>query len=281
MIDKVWFISGCSTGFGRALAIHVLKTGYKAILSARKLEDVQDLVSEYPETAKSVQLDLEHQASIQNCIEQAPKFFGRIDVLVNNAGIGYFSSAEEAEMKIARKMFEVNFFGLTELTAGLLPIMRQQKSGHVFNVSSIGGLVGFPGVSFYNATKFAVNGYSEALAKEVAHLNIHVTVICPSGFRTDWAGRSAFETPVELEDYKETAAANMAAIRSRSGNQPGDPNKAAEAIVAAYESAEPPLYLLLGMGAYNGANQKLIDLKKDFDAWADISKGADVPLASA
>jgi NADP-dependent 3-hydroxy acid dehydrogenase YdfG len=281
MKEKAWFISGCSTGFGRALATHVLKTGYKVILSARKLEDVQDLVSKYPETAKSVQLDLEDQASIQNCIEQAPKLFGRIDVLVNNAGIGYFSSAEEADMIIARKMFEVNFFGLTELTAGLLPMMRQQKSGHVFNVSSIGGLVGFPGVSFYNATKFAVNGYSEALAKEVTHLNMHVTVICPSGFRTDWAGRSAFETPVELEDYKETAATNMAAIRSRSGNQPGDPDKAAEAIVAAYQSEEPPLYLLLGNGAYNGATQKLIDLKKDFDAWADTSKGADVPLASA
>jgi short-subunit dehydrogenase len=276
--EQVWFISGCSTGFGKALATAVLEQGYKAIVTARNLVDVEDLLAQYPEHSKGLVLDLENHAQIVSAASDAIAAFGRIDVLVNNAGIGYFSSAEEADMQIVRKMFEVNFFGLTELTSLILPQMRKQKSGHVMNVSSIGGLVGFPAVSFYNATKFAVAGYSEALAKETAHLNIKVTVVCPSGFRTDWAGRSAFETPIQIEDYAPSAGANAEAIRSRSGKQPGDPVAAAHAMIKAYEATKAPLYLMLGAGALNGARKKLEDYAVDFDAWADTSLGADVPL---
>lgn len=277
MKDKVWMISGCSTGFGRSLALKVLQAGYKAVLTARKISDVQEIVDEYPQTSFACELDLEQSIQIKSASEKAIAAFGRIDILVNNAGVGYFSSLEEADMVIVRKMFEVNFFGLSELTALILPQMRKQKSGHIINVSSIGGLVGFPAVGFYNATKFAVCGYSESLAKETAHLGIKVSIVCPSGFRTDWAGRSAFETPVEIADYKPSAAANLDAIRSRSGKQAGDPEKAALAIIAITESENPPLYLMLGAAAINGARKKLEDYRRDFDAWEAYSFGADAP----
>lgn len=277
--EKVWMISGCSTGFGRSLAIQVLQKGYKAVLTARNVSDLDDILNEFPQTSVGITLDLEKNESISNAAKNAIHAFGQIDVLVNNAGIGYFSSIEEAEDDAVRKMFEVNFFGLCTLTNFILPQMRKQKSGHILNVSSIGGLVGFPAVGFYNATKFAVCGYSESLAKETAHLGIKVTIVCPSGFRTDWAGRSALETPIAIEDYLPSAGANRDAIRSRSGKQPGDPEKAATAIIQAYETANPPLYLMLGVGAINGARKKLEDLATDFDAWAEISVGADAPIA--
>ncbi len=155
--------------------------------------------------------------------------------------------------------------------------MRAQRSGHIVNIASIGGLVGFPGVGFYNATKFAVDGYSEALAKETAPLGIKVTVINPSGFRTDWAGRSANNSQIVIDDYKDTAEANNPAIRGYSGKQPGDPERAAKAIVKAVEAENPPLHLLLGVAALKGARNKLEVLKKDYDTWEDTTVGADFP----
>jgi short-subunit dehydrogenase len=184
---------------------------------------------------------------------------------------------EESEEKEVRRMFEVNFFGLTKLTQLVLPQMRKQKSGHIINVSSIGGIVGYPAVSFYNATKFAVAGLSEALAKETAHLGIKVTIVCPSGFRTDWAGRSANENAVLIEDYKETAGANASNIRGYSGKQAGDPVRAAKEIITMSESTEPPLYLLLGTAAYNNAKKKLQEMEINFDKWKDSSINADFP----
>lgn len=278
-MHKVWMISGCSTGFGRALALRVLERGDRAVLTARKTEDIADIAVLYPETARVLQLDLEDSARIPEAAQEAAAAFGSIDVLVNNAGVGYFSSNEEADMQLVRKMFEINFFGLSMLTAAVLPFMRARKSGHVLNIASVGGIVGFPAVGFYNATKFAVCGYSESLAKETAHLGIHVTIVCPSGFRTDWAGRSALETPIQIEDYFPSAGANRDSIRSRSGKQPGDPVKAAEAIIKAVYSPAPPLYLLLGAGALNGSRKKLEDLKADMDAWEATTLAADAPPA--
>jgi NAD(P)-dependent dehydrogenase (short-subunit alcohol dehydrogenase family) len=153
--------------------------------------------------------------------------------------------------------------------------MRKQRSGHILNVASIGGLRSFPAVGFYNATKYAVDGLSEALMKEVAPLGIKVTVICPSGFRTDWAGRSANNTTIKIEDYKDTAWKNMSDLRGYSGNQPGDPVKAAKAMIQVTEIENPPMRLLLGAAALKGAYLKLDELKKDFDTWAEVSKGAD------
>jgi short-subunit dehydrogenase len=198
-------------------------------------------------------------------------------VLVNTAGIGYFGAIEESEEEEVRRMFEINFFGLANVTKEVLPIMRAQRSGHILNIASIGGLVGFPAVGFYNATKFAVDGYSESLQKETAHLGIKVTVVAPSGFRTDWAGRSAKNSAIVIEDYAPSAHTNKNTIRGYSGKQPGDPVRAAKAMMHVVESATPPFHLLLGSAALRGARNKLDVLKKDFDAWEETTVGADFP----
>ena len=275
IMSKVWLITGCSTGFGRELAKAVLSAGNKAIVTARKTDDIKDIVEGNEDNAIAVQLDVTKPAEIASAVKAAIEKFGRIDVLVNNAGIGYFGAIEESEDDAVRKMFEINVFGLAKMTQEVLPIMRSQKSGHVINISSIGGLRSFPAVGFYNATKYAVDGLSEALAKETAHLGIKVTIIAPSGFRTDWAGRSAEDSPIKIEDYNDTAGQNKASIRGYSGNQPGDPVKAALAIIKVVESANPPLRLLLGEAALKGARVKLEELKTDFDAWQETTVGAD------
>jgi NAD(P)-dependent dehydrogenase (short-subunit alcohol dehydrogenase family) len=277
MKNKVWFITGCSTGFGRELAKEVLTAGYKAVVTARNVDDVQDIVNEFPENAVAFKLDVTKPDEVKAAVEQAQQHFGHIDVLVNNAGIGYFGAIEESEDDEVRRMFEINFWGLANVTKAVLPGMRSQRSGHILNVASIGGLVGFPAVGFYNATKFAVDGYSEALLKELAPLGIKVTVIAPSGFRTDWAGRSANNSKIVIDDYKETAENNKNNIRGYSGKQPGDPLRAAKAIVKAVETENPPLHLLLGVAALKGARNKLEVLKKDFDAWEETTTGADFP----
>jgi NAD(P)-dependent dehydrogenase (short-subunit alcohol dehydrogenase family) len=276
-MNKVWFITGCSTGFGRALANEVLQAGYNVVVTARKVEDVEDLVAMYPNNSVAIKLDVTNNEQISTAVAQAVEKFGTIDVLVNNAGIGYFGAIEESEDAEVRRMFEINVFGLGNMINAVLPIMRKQRSGHIVNVASIGGLVGFPGIGYYNATKFAVDGLSESLSKEVAHLGIKVTIICPSGFRTDWAGRSANNTKVSIEDYAPSAHQNKDTIRGYSGNQPGDPKRAAKAIVKAVESTNPPLRLLLGVAALKNARIKLDQLKTDFDNWAETTEGADFP----
>ena len=276
-MNKVRLITGCSTGFGRELAKLVLQLGYKAGVASRNTNDIKDITENYPETALALKLDVTKENEIKAAVEQTIKKFGQVDVLVNNAGIGYFGAIEESEEAEVRRMFEINFFGLANMTKEVLPLMRKRKSGHIINIASIGGLVGFPSVGFYNATKFAVVGYSDALAKETAHLGIKVTIIAPSGFRTDWAGRSAKNSPIIIEDYAPTAGANKNNIRGYSGNQPGDPARAAKAIVDVVEAEKPPLYLLLGVGALKGARNKLAELKKDIDTWEATTAGADFP----
>ncbi|MBP6590984.1 MAG: SDR family NAD(P)-dependent oxidoreductase [Chitinophagaceae bacterium] len=273
--NKVWFITGCSTGFGRELAKEALSKGYNVVVTARKPEKVADIVAAYPENALALALDVTVPQQIKEAVNAAIDRFGRIDVLVNNAGIGYFGAIEESEEEEVRRMFEINFFGLAHMTNAVLPYMRKQRSGHILNVASIGGLRSFPAVGFYNATKYAVDGLSEALSKEVAPLGIKVTVICPSGFRTDWAGRSANNTKIKIEDYATTAGKNMSDLRGYSGNQPGDPVKAARAMIQVTETENPPLRLLLGAAALKGARLKLEELRKDFDEWAEVSTGAD------
>ncbi len=278
---QVWFITGCSTGFGRELAKHLLENDYRVVVTARDADKVQDLVETNPENAVSFNLDVTDQAQVQHVVAKAEDHFGKIDVLVNNAGFGYFGSIEESEESEVRAMFEANFWGLANMTRAVLPGMRARRSGSIVNISSIGGFVGNPGVGYYNATKFAVNGFTEALQKEVAPLGIKVIVVQPSGFRTDWAGRSANDAPQKIEDYAETAGAFQTMIRGYSGNQPGDPVRAAKAILSAVESENPPLNLLLGRAALKNARLRLDTLKKDFDDWAEVSEGADFPDEAA
>ncbi len=275
--NKVWFITGCSTGFGRELAKHLLENNYRVAVTARDTEKVQDLVEINRENAFALALDVTDKAQVAEAAAKAEAHFGKIDVLVNNAGFGYFGAVEESDEAEVRSMFETNFWGLAEMTRAVLPKMREQKSGAIVNISSIGGLVGFPGVGYYNATKFAVNGFSEALQKELAPLGINVIIVEPSGFRTDWAGRSANDATNRISDYAETAGANQAAIRGYSGNQPGDPVRAAKAIVNAVEAENPPKNLLLGKAALKNARLKLEGLKTEFDTWAETSEGADFP----
>ena len=276
-MNKVWLITGCSTGFGRELAKLVLQSGDRVGVGARNPNDVKDIIAAYPDTAIALKLDVTRGEEITASVAETKNKFGRIDVLVNNAGIGYFGAIEESEEAEIRRMFEINFFGLANITKAVLPIMRAQRSGHIVNIASIGGLVGFPAVGFYNATKFAVDGYSESLSKETAHLGIKVTVIAPSGFRTDWAGRSAHNSPVVIDDYLPSAGANKNTIRGYSGKQPGDPVRAAEAIIKVVETEHPPLRLLLGVAALKGARNKLDQLKKDFDMWEETTVNADHP----
>lgn len=274
---KVWFITGCSTGFGRALATNLLESGYRVAVTARDAEKVADLVAINPENALAIALDVTDKQQVADSVAEAEKHFGRIDVLVNNAGFGYFGAIEESDEAEVRSMFEANFWGLAEMTRAVLPKMRERRSGTIVNISSIGGFVSFPGLGYYHATKYAVNGFSEALKKEVEPLGIKVVLVQPSGFRTDWAGRSANDAPNTIGDYAETAGTNQANIRGYSGNQPGDPVRAAKAIVQAVESDEPPFYFLLGKAALKNARLKLDALKADFDKWADVTEGADFP----
>ncbi|MDQ3062215.1 MAG: oxidoreductase [Acidobacteriota bacterium] len=276
---KVWFITGCSTGFGRELAKHLLENDYRVVVTARNADKVQDLVEINKDNALALALDVTNNAQVKEAVAQAEAHFGAIDVLVNNAGFGYFGAIEESDEQEVRAMFETNFWGLAEMTRAVLPTMRERRSGSIVNVSSIGGFVGFPSVGYYNATKFAVNGFSEALKKEVEPLGIKVMLVQPSGFRTDWAGRSANDATNKIDDYAETAGATQATIRGYSGNQAGDPIRAAKAIVAAVEAENPPFNLLLGRAALKNALQKLDDLKRDFDTWAETTEGADFPEA--
>jgi NAD(P)-dependent dehydrogenase (short-subunit alcohol dehydrogenase family) len=274
-MKKVWFISGCSTGFGRALSLELLAQGYQVVVTARKVADIADILAIDEANTLGLALDVTVPEQVTAAVQGAIAHFGRIDVLVNNAGIGYFGAVEESEEAEVRRMFEINVFGLARLTQEVLPFMRKQRSGHILNVASIGGLRSFPGVGFYNATKYAVDGLSEALYKEVSPLGIKVTVICPSGFRTDWAGRSAKNTAISIDDYATTAQKNMGDIRAISGNQAGDPVKAAKAMIMVTETENPPLRLLLGAAALKGARLKLVELRNDFETWADVSEGAD------
>lgn len=274
---KVWFVTGCSTGFGRELSKYLLENDYHVVVTARNTDQIQDLVEINKDNALAVKLDVTDKAQIKDAVAKAESHFGKIDVLVNNAGFGYFGAIEESDDAEVRQMFEANFWGLAEMTRHVLPKMRERKSGTIVNISSIGGLVGFPGVGYYNATKFAVNGFSEALQKELAPLGIDVIIVEPSGFRTDWAGRSANDATKTIDGYAETAGATKDAIRSYSGKQPGDPVRAARAIVAAVEAENPPKNLLLGKAALKNARLKIENLSQEFDAWAETSEGADFP----
>jgi NAD(P)-dependent dehydrogenase (short-subunit alcohol dehydrogenase family) len=273
----IWFITGCSTGFGRELARAVLDRGLRVVVTARNPDSVRELARGRDEQALVLALDVTKRAEVEAAVRAAEERFGRIDVLVNNAGIGYFGAIEESDEDEVRKMFEVNVFGLARMIHVVLPGMRKRRRGHIMNISSIGGLRAFPGVGYYNATKFAVVGLSESLALEVAPLGIKVTVVEPSGFRTDWAGRSANEVEQGMPDYAETAGANVRSIRNSSGQQPGDPARAAAAIIKVVESANPPLHLLLGKNALKGAFIKIEQMKQDFDAWQETTLGADFP----
>lgn len=276
-MTKTWFITGCSAGFGRALAQYLIDRGDNVAVTARNPAQIADLVKDHPQTATAIKLDVTDQSQIDAALAMATQRFGAIDVLVNNAGVGYFGAFEDSDLAAVKAMFDLNVWGLVNMTRAALPAMRKAGIGTIVNISSIGGLRAMPALSFYAATKHAVEALSESLAAEVAPLGIKVLIVEPSAFRTDWAGRSAAEVSDANPDYHQTAGAVQRLIRSWSGNQSGDPVRAAAAIVQAVEAPNPPLRLLLGRGALIGARAKLEALRTDFDAWADVTENADFP----
>lgn len=271
----VWFITGCSTGFGRELASYLLDNGYRVVVSARNPDDLNGFATY--DNALIVKLDVTDRQQAEAAIHTAEAKFGGIDVLVNNAGIGYFAAVEESEEHQVRTMFDVNVFGLSRMIHLALPTMRKRGKGFIVNISSIGGLMGLPALGYYNATKFAVEGLSEALWQEVEPLGIKVMLVEPSGFRTDWAGRSASESPHSLDAYAKTAGLIRKHLRAASGKQAGDPARAVLAIVHAVESEKPPHRLLLGNDAFKWAMTKVDALRTEFLAWETVSRGADFP----
>ncbi|MBY3181114.1 oxidoreductase [Rhizobium laguerreae] len=273
----IWFITGASSGLGRALAVAVLSRGWRAAMTARRPETLADLTAEHGDRALALALDVTNSRSIASAVRDAETHFGAIDVLVNNAGYGYLSAIEEGDDAEIRAQFETNVFGLIDVTKQVLPGMRRRRQGHIFNVSSLGGLVAFAATGYYHATKFAVEALSESLFHEVKPLGIDVTILEPGAFRTDWAGRSMVESSTIIEDYAETSGKRRRATRSISGNQPGDPARAATAIISAFETDEPPLRLLLGAPALKIARERLDALSANFDAWAETTLSADFP----
>jgi NADP-dependent 3-hydroxy acid dehydrogenase YdfG len=271
----VWFITGCSTGFGLELARQAMEHGYRTVMTARDPSRLEGYGA--TDNILVLELDVTQPEQVATAIKAAQARFGAIDVLVNNAGIGYFAAIEEGEEAEVRKMFEVNVFGLSRMIQAALPGMRKRHSGCIVNFSSIGGIKAFPALGYYNATKFAVEGLSEALWQEVEPLGIRVMLVEPSGFRTDWAGRSANESARQIDDYKATAGNVRAGLRAISGKQDGDPVRAAQAIVKAVTSGNPPHHLLLGNDAFDGAMAKLDELRKDFAAGEAVARAADFP----
>lgn len=275
--SRTWFITGSSTGFGRLLAEEVLKAGENVVATARKVEQVADLEQKYPAQALALPLDVTKQEQVDGAVAQTLERFGRVDVLVNNAGYGVTGAIEEVSDAELEPMYEANVFGLLRVTRAFLPQFRKQRSGHILNLSSIGGLAASPGWGLYQSTKFAVEGLSEALAQEVAPLGIRVTIIEPGPFRTDFLGRSGVEAEKRIEDYSSTAD-NARRYRSdQHGRQPGDPLKAVQAMIEVVNSSNPPLRLLLGAGALKRVRQKMEAWQKEIAAWEPVTVGADFP----
>jgi NAD(P)-dependent dehydrogenase (short-subunit alcohol dehydrogenase family) len=279
--DKpVWLITGCSTGFGRELARLVLGRGWRAVVTARDPSTLADVAKGHDDSALVMPLDVTKPAQIDAVVAAATARFGRIDVLVNNAGYGYLAAIEEGEDDAVRAMFETNVFGLVDMTKAVLPVMRAQRSGLLVNVSSIGGLASFAGTGYYHATKYAVEGLSESLAIEVKPLGIDVMIVEPGPFRTNWAGPSIKQSATRIDDYAATAGERRKQTAARSGSQAGDPVRGAQAIIDAALSDTPPLRLLLGAAALGLARKKLDLLRNDFDTWEATTLGADFPAGA-
>ncbi|WP_134087838.1 oxidoreductase [Olivibacter sp. XZL3] len=274
-LNKTWLITGCSTGLGRAFASEILKHGYNAVVTSRFSRDILDIVENYPETALGLAMDVTDKEQVAKVIEQAKAKFGSIDVLVNNAGYGYRAAVEEAEDDAVQRLFDTNFFGMVNTIKAVLPGMRKQRSGTIMNVSSIAGRFAAPGSAYYAASKFAVEGMSDALRKEVAPLGIRIIVIEPGAFRTDFAGRSLTGTQKEISDYRETAGKRRKGNDHTHGTQPGNPQKAAQAIIKLAESKNVPFRLLLGTDAINSVREELEAQRKELEDWKEISLTTD------
>ena len=273
----VWLITGCSAGLGRALAELIVARGWRAVVTARDAAQVRPIAEGAGNRALALDLDVTRPDQIAAVVATARDKFGRVDVLVNNAGYGYQSTVEEGQEDEIRAQFDTNVFGLFAVTRAVLPIMRARRSGHIINVTSVAGLIGFPGSGYYAASKHAIEGWSDALRAEVQPLGIGVTCVEPGPFRTDWAGRSLRQTPNRIADYAETAGKRLTGTREASGTQAGDPVRAGEAMIALTRNPDPPRHLVLGAWGYDAVVERLRLRLDEVRGTHDASLAADYP----
>jgi NAD(P)-dependent dehydrogenase (short-subunit alcohol dehydrogenase family) len=266
-MSKTWLITGCSTGFGRLLAQAALERGDRVVATARDAASVSPFAEAFPRTVRTIALDVTKPGDATKAVSLAEEAFGGLDILVNNAGFGFIGAIEEATPEEYRPMFEANVFGLIETTRAALPALRQKGGGRIVNMSSGAGIKGLQGSGHYNATKFAVEGVSEALAQEVAPFKIAVIIVEPGPFRTDFLGRSISMAKREMPEYATTAGVFRTFRVNNDGKQAGDPQKAVKVMMKAIDSDNPPLHLPLGPRAYALARTKIADFTRDIDAW--------------
>jgi NAD(P)-dependent dehydrogenase (short-subunit alcohol dehydrogenase family) len=273
-MTKVWFITGSSRGLGRAITEAVLATGDCVVATARNTQQLNDLVVTYPTQVLALSLDVTDKQAIIRAVDNAIQHFGRIDVLVNNAGFGVIGAAEAFTDEQVRSQLETNLYAPIEITRVVLPYMRKQRSGRILQISSVGGRVGNAGLTIYQAAKFGLSGFTEALQKEVAPLGIKVTSVEPGGFRTDWAGASMTYAP-DVEGYEETIGKRVAYIQSGKFIPVGDPEKAAQAIVQLAQHPEPPVHLILGSEAAALLQHADEARKAEFEKWLPVTQSTD------
>jgi NAD(P)-dependent dehydrogenase (short-subunit alcohol dehydrogenase family) len=273
---STWLITGCSTGFGRALAEAVLERGDNAVVTARDVAKVEDLAKAYPEKALALGLDVTDQTQVDRAVRDAEARFGGVDVLVNNAGYGYRGAVEEADDEDVRRLFATNFFGAVALIQKVLPGMRERRQGAIVNVSSIGARITLPGSAHYSASKAALEGMSGSLRREVAPLGITVMTVEPGNFRTDFAGRSLTGAKRVIADYEATVGPRRKENDRSDGTQPGDPKKLAEALINVLESGRAPQLLVLGSDAVKNFESVLDGERADLEAWRKVSTSTDL-----
>jgi NAD(P)-dependent dehydrogenase (short-subunit alcohol dehydrogenase family) len=272
---KTLLITGVSSGFGRALAQEALAAGHRVVGTVRNEQAAREFEALSTDSAFARVLDVTHFDSIDGVIAEIEAGVGPVDVLVNNAGYGHEGVMEESPLSEMRRQFDVNVFGAVAMMKAVLPFMRARRSGHILNITSMGGFVTMPGITYYCGSKFALEGISEALGKEVAPLGIAVTAVAPGSFRTDWAGRSMQRTPRSIADYDSLFDPIRQAREEKSGKQLGDPQKAARAMLAAIESDQPPAHLLLGSDALGLVKAKLAALQEEMQAWESVTVSTD------
>ena len=272
---STWLITGCSSGLGRALAEAVLAAGHNAVVTARDARTVQDLVAVHPETGTAAALDVTDSAQVCEVVAAAEKRFGAVDVLVNNAGYGYRAAVEEGDPVEVQALFDTNVFGTVSTIKSVLPGMRARRAGCIINVSSIAGRLAAPGSGYYSATKFAVEGLSDALRKEVGPLGIRVMVVEPGAFRTDFAGRSLQQAASNIPDYAGTAGPRRKENDATHGTQPGDPVRASRLLVDLVESGDLPFRLLLGSDAVRIVGDEMAEQRREFEGWKARSASTD------
>ncbi|GGC50632.1 oxidoreductase [Chelatococcus reniformis] len=272
---KTWLITGCSAGLGKQLAEAVAGRGDRLVATARSTDPLQTLCERYPDTVRSMSLDVTRPGDAAKAVALAESAFGGLDVLVNNAGFGLIGAIEEGEPSEYRPMFEVNVFGLIETTRAALPALRRREGARIVNLSSGAGIAGSAGSGFYDATKFAVEGLSEALAEELRPLGLKVIIVEPGPFRTEFLGRSIVTARREIAVYADTAHARRHYRETNNGRQAGDPAKAVTVMLQAIDAEHPPLHLPLGPIAHRIAERKLESFRADIAAWRDISVATD------